>query len=36
MNAPRLHPRFAETRLVEALTDTPVVFIHSRTFEQRD
>ena len=24
----RLHPRFAETRLVEALADTPVVFIH--------
>jgi len=28
MSMQRLHPRFAETRLVEALADTPVVFIH--------
>jgi hypothetical protein len=28
MSTERLHPRFAEMRLVEALTDTPVVFIH--------
>src|SRR2546425_6107868 len=28
MNTERLRPRFAETRLVEALADTPVVFIH--------
>jgi len=28
MARPRLHPRFAEARLVEALSDTPVVLIH--------
>jgi predicted AAA+ superfamily ATPase len=28
MTRPRLHPRFAEGRLVEALADTPVVLIH--------
>src|SRR5256885_2473948 len=28
MSMQRLHPRFAETRLVEALADTPVVSIH--------
>ena len=28
MSMQRLHPRFAETRLVEALADTPVAFIH--------
>jgi predicted AAA+ superfamily ATPase len=28
MSGPRLYPRFAEARLVEALADTPVVLIH--------
>ncbi len=28
MTGPRLYPRFAEARLVEALADTPVVLIH--------
>jgi predicted AAA+ superfamily ATPase len=28
MQAPRLHPRFAAPRLIEALSDTPVVLIH--------
>src|SRR5438552_11904534 len=28
LSTERLRPRFAETRLVEALADTPVVFIH--------
>jgi hypothetical protein len=28
MQEPRLHPRFAAQRLVEALSDTPVVLIH--------
>ncbi len=28
LDAPLLHPRFAEPRLVEALQDTPVVLIH--------
>ena len=28
MTTGRLHPRFAEDRVVEALTDTPVVLVH--------
>jgi len=28
MQEPRLHPRFAAPRLIEALSDTPVVLIH--------
>ena len=28
MAGPRIYPRFAEARLVEALSDTPVVLIH--------
>jgi len=28
MNAGKLHPRYAEARLVEALADTPVVLVH--------
>lgn len=28
MSAPQIYPRFAETRLAEALADTPVVLVH--------